>query len=63
MKHLIAVLLGAVSLSVALPAAAAPDFWLIEQGRKAKRAKMEERAARQDKPVTVEDCMQMMKKT
>jgi hypothetical protein len=50
MKSLLVVLLGAISIGVAIPAAAGPDFQQIEKGRKEKRANMEKESADKGRP-------------
>jgi hypothetical protein len=75
MKSLFIVLLGTVSIGIAIPAAAGPDFQQIEQGRKEKRAKMEKESAdkgrhsgmdhKMDQKMDdmMKECMAMMKKS
>lgn len=75
MKSLLIVLLGAMSIGVAIPAAAGPDFQQIEQGCKEKRAKMEKESAdkgghagmdhKMDQKMNdmMKECMAMMKKS
>ncbi|MGH8806431.1 MAG: hypothetical protein ACREX0_00965 [Noviherbaspirillum sp.] len=47
MKKSLAILIGVLSIGAALPAIAGPDWQLIEQGRKAQAARMQQAAAQQ----------------
>lgn len=47
MKKSLIILIGVFSIGAALPVVAGPDWQLIEQGRKAKSARMQQAAAQQ----------------
>lgn len=78
MKKSLVTLTGVLSLAVTLPAIAGPDWQLIEHGRKAKAAGMEQAAAQRaqtsggsasstSQPMNMEqmmrECAEMMKKS
>lgn len=47
MKNLLITLIGVVSIGATFPAAAGPDWQIIEQGRKAKLARLQQAATPQ----------------
>lgn len=63
MKNLLITLIGVVSIRATPPAFAGPDFQLIEQGRKAKAARMQQAAATQAQLQAARACLNLQTRT